>query len=112
MGFWSLFALCSLTLLYASSVSSAQGTQNALLNEETDAFINQVLKDFNSPGGAAVALVRRDDQGTWVVETKGYGIATANGSKVTENTLFAIGSNSKVRGLSFHGVGSRVTRLS
>jgi CubicO group peptidase (beta-lactamase class C family) len=112
MGFWSLFILCSLSLLYASSIASAQRTQNALLNEEADAFINQVLKDFNSPGGAAVALVRRDDQGTWVVEKKGYGAATANGNKATENTLFAIGSNSKVRGLSFHGAESKVTRFS
>jgi hypothetical protein len=120
MGFRSLFTLCSLYLLYVSSVASAQGTQNPLLNEETpllneetDAFIDQVLRDFNSPGGAAVAVVRRDDQGTWFVETKGYGIATANGSRVTENTLFAIGSNSKVRCLSsLHGFESRLTRSS
>lgn len=74
----------------------AQGTQNSVLNAETDAFINQVLADWNSPGGAAVAVVRRDAQGGWNVETKGYGVATLNGSKVTENTRFAIGSNSKV----------------
>jgi CubicO group peptidase (beta-lactamase class C family) len=100
MGLRSLLTLSSLSLLYVSSVVSAQGTQNALLNEETDGFINQVLDDFNSPGGAAVAVVRRDAQGTWTVEMKGYGVATANGSKVTENTLFSVGSNSKVRSLS------------
>ncbi|GLB40046.1 putative beta-lactamase [Lyophyllum shimeji] len=45
--------------------------------------------------GLGIAVVRGDGQGNWSVETKGYGIATANGSRVTENTLFPIGSNSK-----------------
>jgi CubicO group peptidase (beta-lactamase class C family) len=92
----SLFTIFPLYLLYGSTVASAQGTHNALLNDEMNAFINQALRDFNSPGGAAVAVVRMDDNGVWNVETKGYGVATANGSKVTENTLFAVGSTSKV----------------
>lgn len=96
-----VLTLLPIYLLYVSSVTSAQGTRKVLLNDETDAFIHQVLTDFNSPGGAAVAVVRMDDQGAWSVETKGYGIATANGSKVTENTLFPVGSNSKVRLSSF-----------
>lgn len=91
-----VLTLLPIYLLYVSSVTSAQGTRKVLLNDETDAFIHQVLTDFNSPGGAAVAVVRMDDQGAWSVETKGYGIATANGSKVTENTLFPVGSNSKL----------------
>ena len=85
-------------LLYGYAVAFAQGTPRALLlNDETTAFINQLFKDFNSPGGAAVAVVRKDAHGAWSVETKGYGTATANGSKVTERTLFAVGSTSKVR---------------
>ncbi|RDB30019.1 hypothetical protein Hypma_013824 [Hypsizygus marmoreus] len=73
-----------------------QRTHANVLTNETDAFINRVLADWNSPGGIAVAVVRKDDQGAWNVETKGYGAATANGDKVTENTLFGIGSNSKL----------------
>jgi CubicO group peptidase (beta-lactamase class C family) len=75
----------------------AQQIQNAVLNIGVDAFIDQLLTDWDSPGGVGVAVVRRDaNTGAWNVETKGYGIARANGNKVTENTLFAIGSNTKV----------------
>jgi hypothetical protein len=41
--------------------------------------------------------VKLNEQGKWNVETKGYGIATLNSTKVAENILFAIGSNLKVR---------------
>ncbi|KAJ7766554.1 beta-lactamase/transpeptidase-like protein [Mycena maculata] len=37
-----------------------------------------------------------EGQGSWLVETKGYGIANANGTKVTPDTIFGIGSNSKL----------------
>jgi CubicO group peptidase (beta-lactamase class C family) len=67
-----------------------------VLNDETDSFINQVLADWNSVGGVGVAVVRKDEQGVWNIETKGYGIATIDEKKVTEHTLFGIGSNSKV----------------
>jgi CubicO group peptidase (beta-lactamase class C family) len=73
------------------------GNMDNVLTEETDMFISQVLSDWNSPGGVAVAVVRKDERGIWNVETKGYGKATLSGTKVTENTRFAIGSNSKVR---------------
>ncbi|RDB26831.1 Gigasin-6 [Hypsizygus marmoreus] len=89
-----------LCLLYASvgmfQLALSQATLSPILNDETGAFINQVLTEWGSPGGAGIAVVRRDAQGTWNVETKGYGIATANGSKITENSLFGIGSNSKL----------------
>jgi len=104
MRFYAPLMLLPYYILYGSLLTSqqvyAQGTQKIVLNEETDAFINQVLVDFNSPGGVAVAVVRKDDEGAWSVETKGYGVATANGSRITENTLFAVGSTSKVRKLS------------
>ena len=70
--------------------------QSRVLNDRTDAFINGLLKEYDSPGGVSIAVVRRNPRGSWVVETKGYGMATLSGSKVTEDTLFAIGSNSKV----------------
>ncbi|KAJ7144404.1 hypothetical protein C8R44DRAFT_539629, partial [Mycena epipterygia] len=65
-----------------------------ILNPEVDAAIHSILKDFNSPGGLGIAVVRKDAHG-WTVETKGYGIAKADGTKVTEDTLFSIASNSK-----------------
>ncbi|KAJ7450791.1 beta-lactamase/transpeptidase-like protein [Mycena latifolia] len=70
---------------------------NDILNARIDAAINSILKDFNSPGGVAVAVVRKAHQGSsWTVETKGYGIAKMDGTKVTKDTLFSIGSNSKL----------------
>ena len=71
--------------------------ERRVLTNETDAFINHILADWNSPGGLGVAVVRKNDQGLWKIETRGYGIATIDGEKVTEHTLFSIGSNSKVR---------------
>jgi CubicO group peptidase (beta-lactamase class C family) len=73
------------------------GNMDNVLTEETDTFINRILAVWNSPGGVAVAVVRKDERGVWNVETKGYGKATLRGTKVTEDTRFAIGSNSKVR---------------
>jgi CubicO group peptidase (beta-lactamase class C family) len=104
MRFRSFLPLLPAYLLYGSLVSTAQGAQKALLNDETDTFINQVLTDFNSPGGVGVAVVRMDDEGAWSIETKGYGMATANGSKITENTLFGVGSTSKVSLFRLHTV--------
>jgi CubicO group peptidase (beta-lactamase class C family) len=68
-----------------------------ILDDQTEAFVNQVLSDWKSPGGIAIAFVRKDEEGNWVnVETKGYGIANLKGDNVTEQTNFNIGSNSKV----------------
>ena len=102
----TFFTILPACLLYGYAVAFAQRT--LLLNDETNAFINQLFRDFNSPGGAAVAVVRKDAHGTWNVETKGYGTATANGSKVTEHTLFAVGSTSKVRLSCLHIVQQRL----
>ncbi|GLB41349.1 putative beta-lactamase [Lyophyllum shimeji] len=92
MRFWALSSLVPL-LLSASTLS--QNVSN-VLNANTEAFISQVLADWNSAGGFAVAVVRRDASGAWQVETKGYGIATADGGKMTEHTRFNIASNSKL----------------
>ena len=75
----------------------ALGVHGPVLNANISAFINGLLAEYGSPGGIGVAVVSQGLSGTWNVETKGYGVATlADGSNVTENTLFAIGSNSKV----------------
>ena len=68
-----------------------------VLNANISAFIYELLAEYESPSGIGVAVVSQDSSGAWNVETKDYGVATlANGSNFTENTLFPIGSNSKV----------------
>ncbi|KAJ7118448.1 beta-lactamase/transpeptidase-like protein [Mycena crocata] len=76
----------------------AQATNHRhILNPAVNAAIQRILKDFNCPGGVGVAVVHKSEQGSWVVETKGYGIAKADGTKATSDTLFAIGSNSQTK---------------
>ncbi|KAF9463775.1 beta-lactamase/transpeptidase-like protein [Collybia nuda] len=100
MRFQDIYNALPLTIcgsaVFLGACVHAQEFPSSVLTSETDTFINQVLTDWQSPGGAAVAVVRKSPQGDWIVETKGYGAATINGSKVTENTRFAIGSNSKL----------------
>ncbi|KAJ7070108.1 beta-lactamase/transpeptidase-like protein [Mycena amicta] len=94
---------CALLLAQAALAAASlfqaqtplQTPASAILNPRVEAAIHSILNEFNSPGGVAVAVVRRWDS-EWVVETKGYGFATADGAKITEDTLFAIGSNSKL----------------
>ncbi|KAE9393922.1 hypothetical protein BT96DRAFT_790699, partial [Gymnopus androsaceus JB14] len=63
-----------------------------VLSPEIDNFIAKILAEWNSPGGVGVAVVQKNEDGSWNVETKGYGVAKADGSNVTADTLFAIGS--------------------
>ena len=75
----------------------ALGVHGPVLNANISVFINDLLAEYESPGGIGVAVVSQGLTGTWNIETKGYGVATlADGSNVTENTLFSIASNSKV----------------
>jgi CubicO group peptidase (beta-lactamase class C family) len=86
---------CFDILASAADNSTQHSTTTQILNAEVDSFINNVLAEWNSPGGVAVAVVRMDSQGGWLVETKGYGVAKADGTKVGPDTIFSIGSNSK-----------------
>jgi CubicO group peptidase (beta-lactamase class C family) len=88
------------SLFYVPLVASAALNRRSggaqILTPAVDVFINKLFTEWNSPGGAAVAVVRMDGQGRWLVETKGYGFAKADGTKVGPETMFAIGSNSEV----------------
>ncbi|KAJ7686800.1 beta-lactamase/transpeptidase-like protein [Mycena rosella] len=86
----SLFAFSHL-LCFATAIKN--GT---ILTSDIDTFITNTLASWNSPAGVSVAVIRQDGQGGWIVETKGYGNAKADGTKVTTDTLFAIGSESKL----------------
>ncbi|KAG5633804.1 hypothetical protein H0H81_005188, partial [Sphagnurus paluster] len=92
----ALLNLVPFYILYSSIPLVLAQTQNLILDAETDAFINNVLADWKSPGGAAVAFVMKNDRNEWVdIEYKGYGRATESGTKMTEKTTFNVGSNSK-----------------
>ena len=71
-------------------------TQGQLITPEIDNWISSLLKEWNSPGGLSVAVVKEDDDDEWIVKTKGYGLAREDGTKVDEKTLFGIASNTKV----------------
>ncbi|KAF8191527.1 beta-lactamase/transpeptidase-like protein [Mycena galopus ATCC 62051] len=86
--------LASLPVLF--SLQQPFQSRAPILTSEIDASIESILKSFKSPGGVAVATVRRSEHGSWDVETKGYGIAKGDGTKVTSETLFALASNSKL----------------
>lgn len=94
--FSPLIGLLCFTLLVSAKHNSTRAHTTQILNPEVDEYINSVLADFNSPGGAAVAVVRMDATGAWQIETKGYGFAKADGTKVGPGTIFPMGSNSKV----------------
>ncbi|TFK70847.1 beta-lactamase/transpeptidase-like protein [Pluteus cervinus] len=80
----------------ASSPVLPTASAGHVLNPAVDDFIGKILSDWGSSGGVAIAVVRMDAEGNWTVEKKGYGNATLNGTKVTEDTRFGIGSNSKL----------------
>ncbi|KAJ7712564.1 beta-lactamase/transpeptidase-like protein [Mycena metata] len=75
---------------------SSGNSRAKILAPKLDAAIDAILKEFNSPAGVGVAVVQKSSSGEWTVETAGYGIAKIDGTKVTGDTLFGIGSNSKL----------------
>ncbi|KAJ3818843.1 beta-lactamase/transpeptidase-like protein [Lentinula raphanica] len=81
---------------YTATSSNTVVAVKDVLTPQIDEFVEQVLSDWNSAGGVGISVVQRNEDGSWNVEKKGYGIARADGSKVTEDTLFSIGSNSKL----------------
>jgi hypothetical protein len=89
----------------AATAATPSQSSSQVLTPEIDSFIADILQQWGSPGGVSVAVVRQnvDSNGTangWQIETKGYGAAREDGTKVDERTLFAVGSNSKVCTLS------------
>ncbi|KAK0458256.1 beta-lactamase/transpeptidase-like protein [Desarmillaria tabescens] len=93
--------LVTFLLLYLCALASTQQnplflTRNPVLSPRVDAFISDILAEWNTPGGVSVAVVKKDSDGTWTVETKGYGNASVDGRQMTEDSLFYIASNSKL----------------
>ncbi|KAJ6484471.1 beta-lactamase/transpeptidase-like protein [Mycena vitilis] len=82
--------------VHAAQQPLSRPQQRPVLNAHLDDAILAILKEFKTPGGVGVAVVHKTAQGTWQLESKGYGNATAQGDKVIADTLFGIGSNSKL----------------
>ncbi|KAJ7154577.1 beta-lactamase/transpeptidase-like protein [Mycena filopes] len=95
------FTLGFVLLITTVCTSSSYGSTvppfgTPMLTPEVDAAINSILTSWNTPGGVAVAVVRTDGKGAWQTETKGYGVAKADGTKIGPDTIFSLGSNSKL----------------
>ncbi|KAK7055396.1 beta-lactamase domain-containing protein [Favolaschia claudopus] len=88
-----LFSSLTFAQLLCFAAALKTGT---VLSSDIDTFVADTLAGWNSQAGVAIAVVRQDGQGGWSVETKGYGNARADGTKVTPDTLFSIGSESKL----------------
>ncbi|KAF7321092.1 Beta-lactamase domain-containing protein [Mycena chlorophos] len=88
--------LLAFHLFFVSRAVAQSNLSTTILTAEFGDFVSQVLKDWNSPAGIAVAVVRQNGHGGWVVEQQGHGQAKADGTPVTPDTLFSIGSESKL----------------
>ncbi|KIY64539.1 beta-lactamase/transpeptidase-like protein [Cylindrobasidium torrendii FP15055 ss-10] len=96
------FASLVFSTFIATSFSTArarplsQQDTGSLLTPDIDAYIIATLAEVGTPGGLSIAAVVHNDDGSWAIETKGYGNATLDGTPVDEDTMFAIGSNTKL----------------
>lgn len=83
--------------LFLACCSTLDAGQTELITPEIEEHINRVIQQWNLTG-LAVAIVRQDpDSPTgWHQEFGSYGVAKADGTPVTPDTLFALGSNSKL----------------
>lgn len=70
--------------------------QGPIIDSQVDSKISSILTAWGVSGGVGIAIIRKDAEGNWIEERKGYGNATFEGAPITENTRFMIGSNSKV----------------
>ncbi|KAF9449778.1 beta-lactamase/transpeptidase-like protein [Macrolepiota fuliginosa MF-IS2] len=71
--------------------------QTKLITPDIDEYIKTVIQQWDLTG-LSVAIARHDpDSPTgWHQEFQSYGIAKADGTSVTEDTLFSVASNSKL----------------
>ena len=91
-----------LPLLSANVAQTPYSTPQAAINkplisERTDKYIKDLLSKWNS-SGLSVAVVRKDEDSPtgWYHEFGTYGIAKADASPLTPDSVFAIASNSKL----------------
>ncbi|MFT3844126.1 MAG: serine hydrolase [Lacibacter sp.] len=81
-----------LSFISLTASFSASAQQSSFITDSLDAYITRGMKDWNIPG-LAIAIVKDGK----TVAMKGYGVKdNETNSKVDENTLFIIASNSKL----------------
>ncbi|KAF9555829.1 beta-lactamase/transpeptidase-like protein [Agrocybe pediades] len=104
LALWPTIAFASQALALQIPLLDHNTTQQAfsshsekLISKRTEAYANALLKKWNS-SGLSVAVVRKDDTepSGWRHEFGAYGIAQADGSPMTPDSVFAIASNSKL----------------
>jgi CubicO group peptidase (beta-lactamase class C family) len=75
----------------------SSNSTGVLISENTDRYAKTLLEKWGSTG-LSVAVVRKDDTAPngWRHEFGSYGVAQADGSPMTPDSVFAIASNSKL----------------
>ncbi|THU84499.1 beta-lactamase/transpeptidase-like protein [Dendrothele bispora CBS 962.96] len=100
LGFFAVsFAQDAQKLFDLQHVQSQPGStwgKDNILTPKIDAFIEGILRSWNSAAGISVAIVRQREDGKWKTETKGYGFARVDGTRMSEDSLVCIASNSKL----------------
>jgi len=76
---------------------SSSNSTGVLISGNTDRYVKTLLEKWGS-AGLSVAAVRKDDTAPngWRHEFGSYGVAQADGSLMTPDSVFAIASNSKL----------------
>ncbi|KAH8831886.1 beta-lactamase/transpeptidase-like protein [Flagelloscypha sp. PMI_526] len=67
--------------------------------EELTLFVDDLLNEWNIPGGVSVTFVELNESsasGHWNIETAGFGNASRYGDKMTAQSRMSMGSNSKL----------------
>lgn len=87
----------ALQVPFSPNVYSAQVIDKPLISERTEKYIQTLLTKWNS-SGLSVAVVRQDENSPtgWHHEFGAYGVAKADNSPMTPDSVFAIASNSKL----------------
>ncbi|KAI3606052.1 beta-lactamase class penicillin binding protein [Moniliophthora roreri] len=83
--------------LLPSVLAQNSTSTSPILSPKIDIFIQDLMKEWGTPGGVSVAVVRLGSSEEWQVETKGYGVAKLqDGTNFTADTLLSMCSNSKL----------------
>ena len=79
------------------SPSNSRYSTGVLISGNTNKYVKTLLEKWGS-SGLSVAAVRKDEStpNGWRLEFGSYGIAHADGSPMTPDSVFAIASNSKL----------------
>jgi CubicO group peptidase (beta-lactamase class C family) len=91
------FKLFLASVLFSQCLTTVRSSDNKLITPAINDYIKTAIHQWNLTG-LAIAIVRKDPNSKtgWHQEFESYGIARADGTLVTSDTLFAWASNSKL----------------